>query len=406
MQYNKNVLIRKGGSIITKKTFGEYVSVKNGYAFKRKNFVEKGIPIIRISDLTTNNMNLKECAKYPYHTKVDFKKYLVSEGDILIAMSGSIGKIGIVKGLNGECFLNQRVGNLKIKDETKLNKTYLYYLINSNFFQKEIRRLSSGGMQANISAKKIESIEINIPTLNIQKAHANHLMKIDAIIKNRNLSIELLDDYTKNIFYNIFGDITNNKLGWDIKKIKDIGTVKTGNTPPRKNLENYGNYIEWIKSDNINTPNMYLTKSKESLSKIGYELGRIAPENSVLVSCIAGSISSLGNVAIANRNVCFNQQINSITPNEQINEIFLYYLINNSKEYFQSFAKQSLKYIINKKTFEEIRIICPPIELQNKFAELIKKTEIIKKNQMESKRELEKLFNIASEKVFNGEKIC
>ena len=73
MQYNKNVLIRKGGSIITKKTFGEYVSVKNGYAFKRKNFVEKGIPIIRISDLTTNNMNLKECAKYPYHTLTHLK---------------------------------------------------------------------------------------------------------------------------------------------------------------------------------------------------------------------------------------------------------------------------------------------------------------------------------------------
>ena len=204
----------------------------------------------------------------------------------------------------------------------------------------------------------------------------------------------------------MFGDPINNTKNWDFKRMGDFGVVKTGNTPSRNNPENYGDYIEWIKSDNINTPFTYLTKSEEYLSEIGYKQGRVVPEGSVLVTCIAGSIPCLGNVAITDREVAFNQQINSITPNDDCNELFLYHLILYSKPYLQSFSRSALKGMINKRTFENIPMIHPPIELQNQFAEIVKQVEEIKKYQLESKKELENLFNNLMQKAFKGELIC
>ena len=204
----------------------------------------------------------------------------------------------------------------------------------------------------------------------------------------------------------LFGDPINNTKNWDIVCLKEFGEIKTGNTPPRKNPENYGEYMEWIKSDNINTSNIYLTKSNEMLSEEGVKRGRVVPKGSVLVTCIAGSIDCLGNVAVANRVVSFNQQINAIIPNKKVNELFLYHLILYTKNYLQTFSTSVLKGMINKKTFSEIPMILPPIELQNQFAEIVQQVEIIKKYQNQSKEELDNLFNNLMQKAFKGELIC
>ena len=78
------------------------------------------------------------------------------------------------------------------------------------------------------------------------------------------------------------------------------------------------------------------------------------------------------------------------------------YNILYSKRYVQSFAKQSLKYILNKTTFSKIPIICPPIELQNEFADFVTQIETIKLNQFKSKEAIIELFNITLKKSFKG----
>ena len=111
------------------------------------------------------------------------------------------------------------------------------------------------------------------------------------------------------------------------------------------------------------------------LSEKGAKEGRIASKNSILVTCIAGSLSCIGNVAIADREVAFNQQINAIIPSEKINEVFLYYLILNSNEYIQNYSTKSMKGMISKTVFSSIYFISPPIEIQNQFAAFAIKNE-------------------------------
>ncbi len=153
--------------------------------------------------------------------------------------------------------------------------------------------------------------------------------------------------------------------------------IVTGNTPSRKVPEYYGDYIEWIKSDNINTPSAILTQATEYLSEQGIEVGRSVGAGSVLMTCIAGSIKCIGNVAIADRQVAFNQQINAIVPKKH-NVWFMYEMFKLSQPYIQSTINMSLKGILSKGQLSELEFIFPPVELQNEFAQFIQQVDKLK----------------------------
>ena len=72
---------------------GKHCKLRNGYAFKSKDFVESGIPIVRIGEISDGNINLKNAARI--EKKGSYDKYLIDKDAILIAMSGATtGKIG------------------------------------------------------------------------------------------------------------------------------------------------------------------------------------------------------------------------------------------------------------------------------------------------------------------------
>ena len=171
----------------------------------------------------------------------------------------------------------------------------------------------------------------------------------------------------------MFGDPVTNPMGWERIRLADKCEIVTGNTPSRKVKEYYGNDIEWIKSDNI-TEATNLTTATEYLSDEGAKVGRIVEAGSILMTCIAGSLRSIGNVAIADRAVAFNQQINAILPNEQ-STYFMYEQFRLSKEYICSGVNMALKGILSKGQLSEIEFIFPPVELQKQFADFVSITD-------------------------------
>ena len=135
----------------------------------------------------------------------------------------------------------------------------------------------------------------------------------------------------------------------------------------------YGDYIEWIKTDNIVSGLLHPTTAVEYLSEKGMSVSRTVEKNSILMACIAGSISSIGKICVTDRKVAFNQQINAIVPNEY-NIFFLYVLLQLSKEYLVEEINMSLKGILSKSKLEEKTFIVPPMELQEQFAAFVEQT--------------------------------
>lgn len=139
---------------------------ENGYAFKSDKFSsEKGIPVIRISNIKENNVDLDDCIK-TLEENID-EKFIVHQGDLLIAMSGATtGKNGVYMSAN-IAYLNQRVGNIKVKNkELLIEKFRNFYIAN---MQNEILNTAYGGAQPNISSQKMSVMTFPIPPLSEQQ---------------------------------------------------------------------------------------------------------------------------------------------------------------------------------------------------------------------------------------------
>lgn len=172
----------------------------------------------------------------------------------------------------------------------------------------------------------------------------------------------------------MFGDPRSNPYGFSRKMLKDTCRVITGNTPSRSVEEYYGDYVEWIKTDNIVSGLLNPTKASEMLSEEGMKVGRAVGKDSILMACIAGSIASIGRVCVTDRPVAFNQQINAVVP-EDYNILFLYVLLQLSKEYLVEEINMALKGILSKSKLEEKEFMVPPKELQKEFASFVKQVD-------------------------------
>lgn len=154
---------------------------------------------------------------------------------------------------------------------------------------------------------------------------------------------------------------------WEVKKICDFGKVITGNTPPTKDVDNYGSTYMFVSPADI-TENKYIKSSERKLSRKGFSLSRIMPKDSVLFTCIG---STIGKCAIANEDLTSNQQINAIICNSNHNEEFLYYELNRRSSRIKLIAGEQAVPIINKSTFENIKILCPPLEEQKQICSVL-----------------------------------
>ena len=328
--------------------------------------------------------------KYPFFTcskeplKIDTYSYDFE--CVLVAGNGDLN----VKYYNGKFDAYQRTYIIKVKNKKMFKTKYIYLLLESKL--DELRNKSIGGVIKYIKLGDLTSIDIpNIP-IEEQEMIIARTFKLNNLIQLKKNQVCLLEELIKCQFIDMFGDpVTNNKK-FDKFKLFDRCEIVTGNTPSRKIDEYYGDFIEWIKSDNIYEDSTYLTKAKESLSKKGLEVGRFVDKGSILMTCIAGSLKSIGNVAITDRKVSFNQQINGIVPKDN-NVYFMYEQFILSKEYLHTPVNMSLKGILSKNQLGNLEFIFPPIELQNKFGEIFKKIE-------KQKREFEESLNKLKEMQF------
>lgn len=263
----------------------------------------------------------------------------------------------------------------------------LYYLIDSELFLAQKDKNCSGATQKAITNGGMAKIEISVPALSEQGIFVDKLKHLTQLIADKKKQINLFDEIIKSRFIEMFGDPKNNPNGYLKKRLKDTCRVITGNTPSRAVSEYYGNSIEWIKTDNIVEGMLHPTVATESLSEKGLDVGRTVESDSILMACIAGSLSSIGRVCVTDRKVAFNQQINAIEPNDY-NALFLYVMLQLSKEYLIEEINMALKGILSKSKLEGKVFIVPPMDLQQRFAAFV---EQVDKSKLAIHQSLEKL---------------
>ena len=134
--------------------------IENGFAFSSNDYRSEGTPLIRISNIVNNAIDLTDCVYV--QNNADYR-FVVNKGDLLIAMSGATtGKMGVYS-FERTAFLNQRVGNIKILDGSLLSEDYRNIYMQSKV--DDILKFAYGGAQPNISASVIGDLDIFLPPL-------------------------------------------------------------------------------------------------------------------------------------------------------------------------------------------------------------------------------------------------
>ena len=154
---------------------------------------------------------------------------------------------------------------------------------------------------------------------------------------------------------------------WEVKRIGDFGKVISGNTPPTEDTDNYGDVYKFVSPADI-SDNKYIEATEKHLSEKGFSISRQMPKGTVLFTCIG---STIGKCAIANESLTSNQQINAIICDSKHSGEFLYYELSHRSNRIKQIAGEQAVPIINKSTFENYKVICPPFEEQKSIAEIL-----------------------------------
>ncbi len=152
---------------------------------------------------------------------------------------------------------------------------------------------------------------------------------------------------------------------WVWCRLSTVGTTQTGNTPSKAHPEYIGDDIPFITPGDIQSGNVFY--DNQALSAEGKTVARLCSKGSILQVCIGGSI---GKVAVIDRDVCFNQQINAISPIIVCSE-YIYvimqspYFITNMKEQAGGTATP----IINRGLWDSLLIPIAPLSEQHRIVE-------------------------------------
>jgi len=381
---------------------GTLVKITSGFAFKSNlfNTDHNGLPLIRIRDVVRGYSNTYYEGEYK-------TEYLIKNSDALIGMDGEFN-LALWKG--GKALLNQRVCKIKSIDE-RLDQDYLIHFLPKAL--KDIEDKTPFVTVKHLSVKDINSIEIPLPPLAEQRRIASILDQADKLRQKRQQAIEKLDQLLQATFIDMFGDPVSNPKGWDVKKLSDLSTkIHSGNTP-KGGSENYVDQgIIFLRSQNV-------WKNKVILDDVAYidadthaNMMKSSVKHEDLLMTKTGRIntenSSLGRAAIylgEDDSANINGHVYLIRIKEGYNKYFILRILTlpDYYEYIRSVCVGGIdKRQLNKEHIENFPIIQPPMELQNKFSNIVELIESQKPKLLEQLTLQENLFKTLQNQAFSG----
>jgi restriction endonuclease S subunit len=276
---------------------GDFVNFQNGYAFKSGSYTKSGHYLIRIKNVQQGYIEVNdECfVKIPSDAK--FKKFILKSGDIVVSLTGNVGRIARIKEVHLPAALNQRVASATPKNEKVLSSEYLYYLLRAPEFLEYAIKSGKGAAQQNISTADMEKFEVQIPSLEKQRAIVEKLDSALAEIELIVASTEKEKSESKELFRQICNGFLQKLDPTGYSPLRDLSQVITkGTTPTSIGQKFVSKGINFLKVESLNQVGGFV-ENKFAFIDAGCHqvLGRSQLQNDDLLVSIAGA---LGRTAI------------------------------------------------------------------------------------------------------------
>ena len=381
------------------KKLGELVQVLNGYAFKSSLYENQGIRVLRITNVQKGNIVDDDPKYYPLSLTDEIRNYLLKESDLLMSLTGNVGRVGLLTKEMLPAALNQRVACLRILSNG-LNLGFLFHYLNSDKFEQDAVLSAKGIAQKNMSTEWLKDYKLPLPPISVQQSIVSELDKINELIRLKKEQLKDYDNLAQSIYYEMFGDPVVNEKGWDNSTIESVcssivrgpfgsALKKEFFVEPTNDTYKVYEQKHAIQKNHI-IGSYYITKEKFQ------ELRRFEVfPGDIIMSC-SGTIGEFYQIPKEAEKGVMNQALLKFTLNEnRTTTEFFMFLMNFIKNSFET-KGTGLQNIGSVKVIKSMSLGLPPLPLQQLFAQRI---ELIEKQKTEVQRTISDLETLLASRM-------
>jgi type I restriction enzyme S subunit len=276
-------------------------------------------------------------------------------GDVLLAKMASTVKVLVITDENKDFVYSTGFARLRPKNGY-VDTEFLAHWLRSERFQNEKDSYATGATQRAITESALARTSFPNVELQRQREIASILSACEDVLEAKTKSRALVAELEESLIANTFV-----KSDWPLKRIADLGKVKTGKTPPTSATGMFGGSIPFVTPGDLNV----FRASLRTLTEAGARSSRTVRSGSTLVCCIGATI---GKTDLAGSTIAFNQQINAIEWSDQLDDLFGLAALRFLKPEVIAAGASTTLPLLPKSRFSELQIPVAPLEVQKAFA--------------------------------------
>jgi type I restriction enzyme S subunit len=292
-------------------------------------------------------------------------------------------------------------------DDQKCDKQYLLHFLQSPQYFWQIGKHIAGSTRLRISRKNLQTIEISLPPLPVQKQIADVLDRASTLIEKRKAQIAKLDLLVKARFVEMFGDPVTNSKGFQKSTIESICSTIVDcphNTPTY--LEN-GKY-PCIRTSDLVDGYLAISSTTKYIDEKEYteRIKRHKPYAGDIIYSREGERFGIAAIIPDNLTICLGQRVMLFVPKkDKATSEYLWGALNSNSVYTQ--AKNSVGGAtsphVNIKDIQNFKILSPPLPFQKKFADFVCAVDKSKLRMQQELNKLTLLYKSLMQKCFKEE---
>ncbi len=335
-------------------------------------------------------------------------KYKLEEGDILFNNTNSpelVGKTALFSD-KINCVFSNHITRIRINKESA-DPGYIARYLNNLFTTKVFyTRCQQWVNQAAIPKTELGKLSVPLPPITVQRKISSILEKAESAREKRREANRLTDEFLKSSFLDMFGDPLRNEKKWKKVRAGDFVDVLTGYAfKSNEYVDNKNGVklcgglivlpgkIEWLKANHWSKNNT-----------AGLKQFWLA-NNDIVIAMDRPWIQSGFKIGVIKKDdlPALLVQRTARLRGKGINQFYLYYTFKHKAFEVQCKPTETTVPHISPNDIKSYKIPLPPIDLQQKFADLVQKVETLKEKQRKSEKELDNLFNSLMQRAFRGE---
>ena len=348
-----NIAIQSKWSIVM---LGDVAETQYGYT--EKSHSQGAVRYLRITDITERGELKNTGKKYINPSPETKQKYTLKENDIVIARSGSAGRMFLCKDVHENLIFASYLVRITLSKDILAEYVFSYY--QTNYYWDQVQALTTTLTQPNLNAEKIKQIKIPLPPLAEQKKIVAKCKAVDREGKNAHQAIVTAQQKIQEKMLQIV------TAGYEAQNLGEVASIIAGQSPKSEfyNFDENGLPFYQGKKE---FGNIYLLEPTTWTKKTTKE----SVKGDILMSIRA----PVGDVNINPfEKICIGRGLAAIRVNKSILQYYLFFFIRQNKVLFAGRRGMTFD-SISRKELSKINVPVPPLDIQQQLVDDVEKLQ-------------------------------